>query len=147
MKVILLRDIAKLGKRGEIKEVADGYAINVLVRKGDAVMATSQEVAKLKQGEEKKAREKAGAEKAFYELGDALEKNKISITVKKHDNGHLFAAIPASDVADAIFAATKISINPAQLEIKVPIKALGKHTLMLKQGDKSLPFEVEVLGK
>ncbi len=147
MKVILLRDIAKLGKRGEIKEVADGYAINVLVRKADAVIATPQEIAKLKQGEEKKAREKAGAEKAFYELGDALGNNKVSITVKKHDNGHLFAAIPASEVADALFTATKISVNPSQLEIKIPIKALGKHKLTLKQGEKSLSFEVEVLGK
>ena len=147
MKVILLRDIAKLGKRGEIKEVADGFAINVLIRKGDAIMATQIELTKLKQAEDKKQREKDMAENSFLKLIDEIKRAKIEITVKKHDNGHLFAAIPASDIVDAIFTATKISVNPSQIEVKTPIKALGEHHLILRQGERNIQIALHVVGK
>ena len=68
MKVILLRDIARLGQRGEIKEVAEGYAINVLIKKGDALMATPAELAKWKQKEEAKIHKKELAINTFTQL-------------------------------------------------------------------------------
>jgi large subunit ribosomal protein L9 len=147
MKVILLRDIAKLGKRGEIKEVADGYAINVLVRKGDALMATPQEIAKLRAQEEKKVRERDGAKKAFHNLKMGLGGSRVEILAKKHDNGHLFAAIPVVEVLDAIFAVTKISLNKDQIEIKSPIKALGEHAVTIRQGGDSFDCKVFVVSK
>ncbi len=147
MKVILLRDIAKLGRRGEVKEVADGYAINVLVRKGDALMATPQEMAKLRAQEEKKIREKDGAKKAFHALKEALTSSRVQLVAKKHDNGHLFAAIPVQEVLDAIFEVTKISLNKDQLETKNPIKALGEHVVTIRQGDDVFLGKVFVVSK
>ena len=147
MKVILLQDLTKLGKRGEVREVADGYAINVLIAQKKALQATPAELAKWKQVDEKKKKEKDTAEKSFFDLADAVKKLAPTISVKKHDNGHLFAAISADQVAEALFMSTHISVNPSQLEIKVAIKTLGNHTVILKQGDKKVDLVVSIISE
>jgi len=137
MKVILLKDTAKLGKRGEVKEVADGYAINVLIKKGDALMATPSELAKWKSKEESKLHKKEVATNAFAALVDKLHKEPVTISGKKHDEkGQLFAQIKDTDIADAIFAGTALSVDPKQVMLMSPIKSLGSHTFILKQGEK-----------
>ncbi len=147
MKVILLQDLTKLGKRGEVREVADGYAVNVLIAQKKALQATPAELAKWKQVGEKKKKEKDIAEKSFFDLIDAVKKSVPTISVKKHDNGHLFAAISAEQVADALFTTTHISVNPSQLEIKSAIKALGNHTVIVKQGDKKADLVISVVSE
>lgn len=145
MKVILQRDIANLGKRGDVKEVADGYAINVLIRKGDAIQATSAELAKWKQKEDSKAHKKELATSTFAQLVDSIRKSSIVITGKKADQkGQLFASIKESDIADAIYSAVKMSIDPKQVIIPASIKHLGMHEVTLKQGEKKEAIQVEV---
>ena len=146
MKVILLQDTAKLGKRGSVVEVADGYAINVLIKQGKALQATPQELTKWKQAADKKEREKDTARKAFYELSSKLVSHIPVVTVLKHDNGHLFAAISPTQIADAIFVATNVSIDPMQLSA-APIKMLGDHEVTLKVEDKKIVFIVKVQAK
>lgn len=143
MKVILLKDIAKLGKRGEVKEVAEGYAINVLIKKGDAVMATHAELAKWKSKEDAKLHKKELATSAFAALVDALKHKELTILGKKHDDkGQLFAQIKDVDIADAIFATIQLSVDPKQIVISTPIKSLGRHSFILKQGEKKETLEV-----
>ena len=145
MKVILLKDTAKLGKRGEVKEVADGYAINVLMKKGDALMATPAELAKWKAKEQAKVHKKELETSAFAQLVDALGRTTLVIKDKKHDGkGQLFASVKDVDIVDAIFAAVKISIDPKQVHIDTPIKSVGKHVFHINQGDKSERVEVIV---
>lgn len=137
MKVILQRDIARLGQRGDVKEVADGYAQNVLIKKGDAIMATPAELLRWKQKEESKAHKKELASNAFAQLIDELRKAEVAIAGKKADSkGQLFASVKESDIADAIFATSKISIDPKQVHILTPIKTLGQHRVELEQGAK-----------
>lgn len=145
MKIILQRDIARLGQRGEVKEVADGYAINVLIKKGDAIQATPSELAKWKQKEEAKAHKKELATSGFAQLINALRATEVVITGKKADQkGQLFASIKETDIADAIFQAVKISIDPKQVLISQPIKSIGMHSIMLKHGEKKETISVEV---
>ncbi len=145
MKVILLKDTAKLGKRGEVKEVADGYAINVLIKKGDALMATPSELAKWKAKEDSKQHKKELATNTFVQLVDKLAKEPIVITGKKADaKGQLFAQVKDVDIADAIFAATQFSIDPKQILIVTPIKSLGQHIIELKQGDQKAKISVVI---
>ncbi len=146
MKVILLKDTAKLGKRGEVKEVADGYAINVLIRKGDALMATPAELAKWKSKEESKIHKKALATNTFVQLVDKLERTPVVIKGKKADaKGQLFAQVKEADIVGAIFASTQFSVDPKQIIIASTIKSLGKHSVELKQGDQKAKISVEVL--
>jgi large subunit ribosomal protein L9 len=145
MKVILLKDIAKLGKRGDVKEVADGYAINVLMRKGDALQATPSELAKWKAKEDAKNHKKEIATSTFAMLVDALRHTSLAISNKKHDvKGQLFAQVKENDIADAIFSAVKLSIDPKQIIIGTPIKSIGTHSFDIKQGDKKEKLTIEV---
>lgn len=145
MKVILLKDIAKLGKRGEVKEVADGFAINVLIKKGDALQATPGELAKWKAKEDAKVHKKEVETNAFVALADTLRNHELTITNKKYDDkGQLFAQVKETDIVDTIFAATKISIDPKQVILSAHIKAKGKHQFTLKQGDKQAQFTIVV---
>lgn len=145
MKVILLKDISKLGKRGEVKEVAEGYAINVLIKKGDALHATPGELSKWKAKEDAKNHKKELATSTFAVLVDALRKKELVIANKKHDEkGQLFASVKESDIADIIFSTVNFSIDPKQIIIDTPIKSLGKHIFILKQGEKKESVELKV---
>jgi large subunit ribosomal protein L9 len=145
MKVILLKDTAKLGKRGEVKEVADGYAINVLIKKGNALMATPSELAKWKSKEDAKIHKKEIATNTFIQLTDKLIREPVVITGKKADaKGQLFAQVKETDIADAIFVATQFSIDPKQITINSPIKSLGKHQVDLKSGEQKAVITIEV---
>ena len=137
MKVILLKDTVKLGKRGEVKEVADGYAINVLIKKGDAVMATPSELSKWKAKEDAKIHKKELATSTFAVLVDALRGSALTVHGKKHDGkGQLFAAVKEVDIVDAIFATVNVSVDPKQILLDAPIKSTGKHSFFIKQGEK-----------
>lgn len=126
-----------LGKRGDVKEVAEGYAMNVLIKKGDAVQATPGELAKWKSKEDAKTHKKELAHSGFAQLIDALEKNTIVIRGMKADQkGQLFASVKEGDIADSIYTATKVSIDPKQIQIPKPIKSTGQHEVILTQGDK-----------
>lgn len=145
MKVILLQDIAKIGKRGDVKEVADGYALNVLIKKGMALMATQAELIKWKQKAESQQYKKEMATNTFVQLIDKIRHEKIIITGKKADaKGQLFASIHAEDIADAIFKVTNLSVDPKQIIITNVIKSLGLHTVEVKQGAQKERIEIEV---
>lgn len=145
MKVILQRDIARLGQRGEVKEAADGYAINVLIKKGDAIQATPAELAKWKQKEDAKAHKKELATSTFAQLINALRNKPLVISGKKADQkGQLFASIKEADIADAIFTTVSMSVDPKQILIGTPIKHIGTHEVTLKQGDKKEMLSLEV---
>jgi large subunit ribosomal protein L9 len=145
MKIILLKDIAKLGKRGEVKEVADGYALNVLIKKGDALQATPNELAMWKAKADSLKHKKEIATNKFLQLADVLKKTELLITGKKSDNkGQLFAQVKEVDITDAIFSSTAVSIDPKQVEIPTHIKSTGKHQFFLKQGAEKAGFTILV---
>ena len=145
MKVILLKDIAKLGKRGEVKEVADGYALNVLIKKEMALMATPVELLKWKQREDTQKFKKELATNTFLQVVQAIRNTTVVIEGKKHDSkGQLFAQIKEQDISDAIYSATKFSVDPKQIIIKDHIKQIGVHVVALKQGEKKEDVKVEV---
>ncbi len=145
MKVILLKDIAKLGKRGEVKEVADGYAINVLIKKEMALQGTPAELLKWKQKEDSLKHKKELQTNIFVQLVDKLRHEKIVITGKKADTkGQLFASIHEDDIADAIFKVAHISVDPKQINIPTHIKSLGTHTIEIKQGVQKEKITIQV---
>jgi large subunit ribosomal protein L9 len=137
MKVILLKDIARLGLRGQVKDVADSYAVNVLIPKQLVIQATPGELAKWKQKEDSTKHKKEMASNVFVQLVDALRKTMVEIAGHKHDDkGQLFAQVKEHEIADAIYKATKLSVDPKQIIIEHPIKHTGEHTITLKQGER-----------
>jgi len=131
MKIILLEDVKNLGKKGEIKEVADGYAKNFLFPRNLAVLATSQ---KIKEVEEKqKAQEKkAEAElKTFQKLAEKLDGYELEIKAKATKEGKLFGSLDKEKIAK-LLQKNNFSIEPSQIKLEKPIKEIGEYEVFLE---------------
>lgn len=143
MKVILLDDVKKVGKKGEMVEVSDGYASNFLFKKKLAVAATSSAIndAKLaKQSEQyKKETELAHAKEMQAELKD----KQVVLKIKSGEGGRTFGSVAAKDVGQAIEEQLKLAIDRKKIVLKEPIKTLGVHSVEIKLHP-SVVGEIEV---
>ena len=125
MKVIFLQDVKGQGKKGEIKEVSDGYARNFLILKGLAKEATSgniREIEAIKKSEKKRKDDEL--EKA-KELAKKLEDLNVSIPSKSGNNGRLFGAVTSKQIAEALKSQHKINIDKRKILLDEPIRILG----------------------
>jgi len=137
MKIILNQDVEKLGKRGEIKEVADGYARNFLFPKKLAVLATQKELDKLEMQIE------IGAKKAEEQLAESqkmatgLDGLELEIPVKIGKDDQLFGAVTNTLIAEHL-EKNKFEIKKSWIKIKSPIKELGEYEIII-----NLPHNLE----
>lgn len=144
MKVILLKDIPKVGQRHDVKDFSDGYAQNVLINKGLAMRATESELARL---EERKAQAKIKAEmedKIFKENLFILNEKLVTIKTKTNNKGSLFKAISITDIAKAIKDCTGIVINENNIEIRNTIKEAGNHVIIIKNNNQEGRVNIKV---
>ncbi|OEF99667.1 50S ribosomal protein L9 [Vulcanibacillus modesticaldus] len=131
MKVIFLQDVKGKGRKGDIKEVAEGYARNFLFPRGLAKEATSssiKEVNAFKKSEEKR---RAAELQSAQELAAKLEKMTIKITSKAGDNGRLFGAVTSKQIAEAL-KKEDIVIDKRKILLDEPIRSLGYTQVMVK---------------
>lgn len=147
MKVILLSNIPKVGKKYEVKNVSDGYAVNFLFPRHLAEPATANAVNKLqkKQGQEE-AERKVREDLLMKNLGD-LEGTRIEMVEPANEQGHLFAGIHASEMIPVIKEQTRLDILPEHIVLDKPIKEVGEHTIEVKIQDKSARFTLVVSEK
>jgi len=126
MKIILLKDVEKLGKKGEVKSVADGYARNFLIPNKLAALATKSELAKLEEQKKIEA-EKAEEELKFYqEIANQIDGLELEILVKVSEEGKLFGAVTASQIAEKL-KEKNFEIKKEQIKLEEPIKEIGEH--------------------
>jgi large subunit ribosomal protein L9 len=125
MRVVLRRDVENLGTKGDLVEVADGYARNYLVPKGFAIKATpgaQKQADAMKrnwEAQERKTREGAEA------LAARLAGGTIEIKARAGEGGRLFGSVTTSDIADAVQAQLGVEIDRRRLELAEPLKELG----------------------
>ena len=147
MKVILRSDVSGVGKRGDICDVADGYARNFLVPKGLAFRATAgvaTQAASMRRSRDlRDATDRAAAE----EVARTLVPKVVTITARAGAEGKLFGSVTSHDVAEAVQAQTGIEIDRRKLHLDEPIKALGTHLVPAKlHADVEFPITVEVVA-
>jgi len=146
MKVILLKDVKGLGKIGEIKDVADGYARNYLIKNKIALEATEGNIKFVKSHlEELKKKNERKFENA-KELKEALEGIVVKIKAKAGDNGRLFGAVTSEDIVKAIKAQHNIDLDKKTIDLESPIKTVGSHLVNVKLGmnvNAKLKVEIE----
>ncbi len=132
MKVIFLQDVKGSGKKGEVKNVADGYARNMLLPKGYAVEATAQNMSKL-QGQQSSAQHKIDLEiQAAKEAASKIKGKKVSITAKAGSNGKLFGSVTAGNVADALNQQLEVKVDKKKIVLSADIKNFGSYTAVVK---------------
>ncbi|GMQ57649.1 50S ribosomal protein L9 [Vallitalea sediminicola] len=132
MKVILLDDVKKVGKKGELVNTSDGYARNFLFPKKLAVEATKSSIndMKLKQQSEKRRKEEL-LEQA-KELANEIKGSEITIKVKAGDGGKIFGSVSTKEITKAAKEQLGFDIDKKKMQIKDPIKALGTHIIPIK---------------
>ena len=125
MKVILLEDVKSLGKKGQIVNVSDGYARNMILQKKLGVEATSKNLNDLKlrkANEEKVAQENLDAAKAFAE---ELSTKEIILTLKVGEGGRTFGSVSSKEISEAAKKQLNLDIDKKKLQLESPIRNLG----------------------
>ncbi|SDZ90137.1 50S ribosomal protein L9 [Selenomonas ruminantium] len=131
MKVILQQDVKKLGKKGEIVEVSEGYGRNFLLPRKAAVLANAENMNVAKAQAGSKARKEAMAMDEAKLMAAQLEKVSVTIPVKIGENGKLFGSVTGKDVADAL-KKEKIDIDRRKITIKGDVTGVGEYEAVIK---------------
>lgn len=132
MKVIFIQDVKGQGKKGEEKNIADGYARNFLLPRGLAVEANAANLNNLKGQKESAAYKKDQEIKAAEEIKAKLEGISVKISAKAGDNGKLFGSVTSKDIAEALKAQHKIDIDKRKIVLASDIKTTGELTVDAK---------------
>lgn len=146
MRIVFTKDIPKIAKKNDIKDVADGYG-RFLLANGSAVLATGQVVEKV---EVDKKRVKELKEKTVSEFKDLVYKLKGQVFViesKVSMGKHLFSGVRAEDIVAVIEKQTGIILNPKMLKLAKPIKETGQHTVSIDQGTMHGEIQVEIVAQ
>ncbi len=143
MKVLLIKDVYKLGRAGDVKRVADGYGRNYLIPQGLAVLATE---GALKQAE--RIRQKAAAQRAILNeemasVAERLQGITLTFAARAGETGKLYGSITAQDVAEALQKKIGYAIKRQMLEMQ-PLRTLGEHTVRVRLTMDLIP-EVRVI--
>lgn len=146
MKVILRSDVEKVGRKGDVVTVSDGFARNYLVPRGLALKAgrgeEAQAAAMRRSREQREARDRESAE----ELSGRLTAATVSIPAKAGAEGRLFGSVTTADIAAAVLAATGVELDRRKVSLDEPIKTLGIHEVPLRlHADIETRITVEVV--
>jgi large subunit ribosomal protein L9 len=144
MKVILLRDVAKLGRRYEVVNVPDGLALNKLIPSKDAVAATPDQIKRVENLKKKNLADKDALVSKLKEVSSFFSAEALVIEVTANEQGHLFQGVHAKEVVEAA-GKRGVTIDPAWINLKDPIKSVGeaKVTLAAAQVSFELPLIIK----
>lgn len=132
MKVVLLKDVKKVGKKGEIVDVSDGYARNFLIAKGFGKEATSQAINDVKMKKAADDRQRAEELAAAKDLGARIKEMSVTVSMKAGEGGRTFGSISTKEIVKAADEQLGIEIDKKKLVLKDPIKSLGTHIVKVK---------------
>lgn len=144
MKIILLKDIAKVGRKYDIKNVADGYALNMLIPRGLAQVAMEKDIKNIESLKAKDMAEKQIQGELLLSNLDTIKNLTISIKEKANDKGHLFAGITKERLVEEIIKSARLNIDPESIKLDKPIKEVGEHKVSVEAMGKKVEFSVVV---
>jgi len=131
VKIVLLKDVERLGRAGEIVKVANGFARNFLIPRGEALLATDANIAHF---ESRRRQHEAAAErekKAAESLARELEKTSLTVQVRVGEEDKLFGSVTSQNVADLLKEQGR-EIDRRKIELEEPIRALGVYTIEIR---------------
>jgi large subunit ribosomal protein L9 len=147
MRVVLHSDVDGVGTKGEVVEVADGHARNLLFPAGLAVKATPGAEAQAEGMRRRRSIKDASDRASAEEIAKVLVPTTVTVTAKAGGEGRLFGSVGTAEIATAIEAQTGIVIDKARLVLDEPIKATGEHQLTARlHPSVQFPVHIEVVG-
>jgi len=135
MKVIFVKDFEGKSKRGEIKDVKDGYARNYLIPSGYAIPATKENIKFIEERKKIEEIKREKRKKLAIDTKKALNKVSLTIRVKAGQDDKLFGAITSEIITEELKSQAKIEIDRHQVILDEPIKKLGRYKIPVKLGD------------
>lgn len=132
MKIILTTDVENLGHKGDVVDVADGYARNYLVPKGKAMKATRGALKEAEGLRRARQEQERLAKAAASEVAEALADSRVVVAARAAEEGKLFGSIGAKNVAEAIASYTGVTVDPQMVMLTGPVKEIGLHTITLR---------------
>jgi large subunit ribosomal protein L9 len=129
VQVILRQDVEKVGLRGEVVDVAPGYARNFLLPRKLAETATPAKVAELRKHEEKRAKHEAQTFEQAQEITARLEGTELRFDVQAGETGTLFGSVTATDIAEAAWRDLKVRVDRRKLDLPESIKRIGRYQI------------------
>jgi large subunit ribosomal protein L9 len=146
MKLILTSDVDALGKRGDVVDVAEGYARNFLLPRKKAVKANEGALAHAEAIREARVEAERKAKEDAERLATQLVGSRVVIAAQAGDEGQLYGSISPADVVEGVKRFTGIELDRASLEITRPIKAIGLHEITIKlHEDVEFPLTLDVI--
>ena len=147
MELILLQDVEKLGKRGDVLKVRDGFGRNFLLPQNLALPATDENRAALEFEKKRAAQRKERGKEEALKLSGELEKLKLRWEVKVGEKGKIFGSVTAKDLAE-IIKQKGIAVERRQIHLSRPIRSLGTHSVTVELHPEVKPvIEVDVVKK
>jgi large subunit ribosomal protein L9 len=146
MKLILTSDVEPLGKRGDVVDVAEGYARNFLLPRKKAVKANEGALAQAEAVREARIESERKAKEDAERLATQLVGSRVVIAAQAGDEGQLYGSISPADVVEGVKRFTGIELDRSTLEITKPIKAIGLHEINIKlHPDVEFPLTLDVI--
>ena len=148
MKIVLRSDVDNIGKRGDIVDVADGHARNLLIPSGQAIEATPGIQAQADRMRKKRDTADAKDREVAESVARTLVPAVISIKAKAGAEGKLFGSVTTTDIADAVEAQTGIVLDRRHVHLDEPIRTTGEHTATARlHSEVEFPITVDVVAK
>ncbi len=148
MKLILLEDVKGVGKKGDVVNKNDGYALNFLIPKKLAVEATKSNINDLELKKKADERRKKEEYEEAKELGEKLKDKIVKVSVKAGENGKVFGSVTNKEISAALLQQTGIDIDKKKITFNDPIKMVGRRTVKVKLHPKvTVELTVEISGE
>lgn len=146
MKLILTSDVDPLGKRGDVVDVADGYARNFLLPRKKAIKANEGALAQAEASREARIEAERRAKEQAENIATQLVGSRVVLAAQAGDEGQLYGSVGVSDVVEGIKRFTGIELDRSQVHIAEPIKAIGLHEVQVKvHADVEFPLTLDVI--
>ena len=144
MKIILLKDIPKVGRRYDIKNVSDGYALNLLIPRGLAQIATPQAEKNIETMKAKDLVERKVQGELLLKNLEVIKTLTLNIKEKANEKGHLFAGITKERLVEEIIKSARLNIDAESIKLEKPIKEIGEYKVAVEVMGKSAEFKVVI---
>lgn len=146
MKLILTSDVQDLGGRGDVVEVADGYARNYLLPRGFAIKANEGALQQAETIREARIEAERKAKETAENIAQQLVGSRVVLAAQAGDEGQLYGSVSIADVVEGIKRFTGVELERSQVEMAAPIKAIGLHEIQVKvHPEVEFPLTLDVI--